>query len=24
LNWEPKMDIDQGLENTIKYFKTKV
>ena len=24
LNWEPKMDIEQGLENTIKYFKTKV
>ena len=24
LNWEPKIDIDQGLENTIKYFKTKV
>jgi UDP-glucuronate decarboxylase len=24
LNWEPKTDIDQGLENTIKYFKTKV
>lgn len=24
LNWEPKVDIDQGLDNTIKYFKTKV
>ena len=24
LNWEPKIDIDQGLESTIKYFKTKV
>ena len=24
LNWEPKVDIDQGLENTISYFKTKV
>jgi UDP-glucuronate decarboxylase len=24
LNWEPKIDIDQGLENTIKYFKSKV
>jgi len=24
LNWEPKIDIDQGLENTIEYFKTKV
>ena len=24
LNWEPKTDINQGLENTIKYFKTKV
>jgi UDP-glucuronate decarboxylase len=24
LNWEPKMDIDEGLENTIKYFQTKV
>lgn len=24
LNWEPETDIDQGLENTIKYFKTKV
>jgi UDP-glucuronate decarboxylase len=24
LNWEPKIDIEQGLENTIKYFKTKV
>mgnify|MGYP000707290897 CR=1 FL=1 len=24
LDWEPKMDIEQGLENTIKYFKTKV
>jgi len=24
LNWEPKTDIDQGLENTIRYFKTKV
>jgi UDP-glucuronate decarboxylase len=24
LNWEPKIDIDQGLESTIKYFKTKI
>lgn len=24
LNWEPKIDIDQGLDSTIKYFKTKV
>ena len=24
LNWEPKVDIDQGLDNTVKYFKTKV
>lgn len=24
LNWEPTTDIDHGLENTIKYFKTKV
>lgn len=24
LNWEPTVDIDQGLDNTIKYFKTKV
>jgi UDP-glucuronate decarboxylase len=24
LAWEPKIDIEQGLENTIKYFKTKV
>ena len=24
LDWEPKIDIEKGLENTIKYFKTKV
>jgi UDP-glucuronate decarboxylase len=24
LNWEPKIDIDQGLDSTIKYFKTKI
>jgi UDP-glucuronate decarboxylase len=24
LGWEPKVQLDQGLEKTINYFKTKV